>query len=67
MPGFVASIGLHSLLMTPILAGPQIIGLLAVADRPASLPFRDEDLGHAPAGGRPGQRSPSTTTGCTSS
>jgi signal transduction histidine kinase/DNA-binding response OmpR family regulator len=44
MPGFVASIGLHSLLMTPILAGPQIIGLLAVADRPASLPFRDEDL-----------------------
>jgi signal transduction histidine kinase len=44
MPGFVAGIGFRSLLITPILAGPQVIGLLAVADRPDGRPFRDEDL-----------------------
>ena len=44
-PGIVAGIGFRSLLVTPILAGPQIIGLLAVADRPDNQPFRDEDLG----------------------
>lgn len=45
LPGFVTGIGLRSLLVTPILAGPQIIGLLAVADRTDNQPFRDEDLG----------------------
>jgi len=45
LPGFVTGIGLRSLLITPILAGPQIIGLLAVADRVDSQPFRDDDLG----------------------
>ena len=45
LPGFVTGIGFRSLLVTPILAGPQIIGLLAVADRPDNQPFRDEDLG----------------------
>ncbi len=45
LPGLVSGIGLRSLLIAPILAGPQIIGLLAVADRLDSQPFRDDDLG----------------------
>jgi signal transduction histidine kinase len=44
MPGFVTAIGMRSLMITPILAGPQVIGLLAVADRAEGQPFRDEDL-----------------------
>jgi signal transduction histidine kinase len=44
MPGFVNSIGFRSLLITPILVGPHVIGLLGVADRPDDRPFRDADL-----------------------
>ena len=45
LPGLVSGIGLRSLMIAPILAGPQIIGLLGVADRLDNQPFRDEDLG----------------------
>jgi signal transduction histidine kinase len=45
LPGLVAGIGIRSLMIAPILAGPQIIGLLAVADRGDNQPFRDDDLG----------------------
>jgi signal transduction histidine kinase len=44
LPGLVEALGVRSLLVTPILAGRQIIGLLAVADRAPGQPFRDEDL-----------------------
>lgn len=44
VPGLADALGLRSLLVTPILAGRQVIGLLAVAGRPAGQPFRDEDL-----------------------
>ena len=44
LPGLVEALGVRSLLITPILAGRQVIGLLAVADRASGQPFRDEDL-----------------------
>jgi signal transduction histidine kinase len=44
VPGIADALRLRSLLVTPILAGRQVIGLLAVADRAAAQPFRDEDL-----------------------
>jgi signal transduction histidine kinase len=44
VPGMVDALGLRSLLITPVLASRQVIGLLAVADRAPGQPFRDEDL-----------------------
>ena len=37
-------LGLQSLMVAPITRGPQILGLLAVADRVGRAPFSDEDL-----------------------
>jgi phosphoserine phosphatase RsbU/P len=40
-----AQIGLNSCMIAPITRGPEILGLLAVADRTAGIaPFTDEDL-----------------------
>ena len=41
--GLMADIGVQSLMIAPITRGPQILGLLAVADRSGG-PFTDEDL-----------------------
>jgi signal transduction histidine kinase len=45
LPEMVALLGLRSALIVPLTLGPQVLGLLVVADRAASAPFRDEDLG----------------------
>jgi signal transduction histidine kinase len=45
LPEMVALLGLRSALVVPLTLGPQVLGLLLVADRPANAPFRDEDLG----------------------
>jgi len=43
LPNLVQEMGLHSVLAAPMTRGPQIMGLLMVADR-ARAPFGDEDL-----------------------
>ncbi len=40
----VLDLGLQSLIVAPINRGPQILGLLMVADRERRTPFTDEDL-----------------------
>jgi signal transduction histidine kinase len=40
----VQDLGINSVMIAPITRGPQIQGLLMVADRPARAPFGDEDL-----------------------
>jgi signal transduction histidine kinase len=40
----VLDLGLQSLMVAPINRGPQILGLLMVADRGGRAPFSDEDL-----------------------
>ena len=40
----VLDLGLQSLIVAPINRGPQILGLLMVADRAGRAPFNDEDL-----------------------
>jgi signal transduction histidine kinase len=40
----VADVGIQSLMVAPITRGPQILGLLMVADRAGRTPFNDEDL-----------------------
>ncbi|HWW94582.1 MAG TPA: ATP-binding protein [Vicinamibacteria bacterium] len=40
----VQDLGISSVMIAPITRGPQIQGLLMVADRPARTPFGDEDL-----------------------
>jgi signal transduction histidine kinase len=45
LPEMVALLGLRSALVVPLTLGPQILGLLLVADRAGNAPFRDEDLG----------------------
>jgi signal transduction histidine kinase len=45
LPEMVALLGLRSALVVPLTLGPQILGLLLVADRTGAAPFRDEDLG----------------------
>ncbi|HSD27976.1 MAG TPA: ATP-binding protein [Vicinamibacteria bacterium] len=44
LPDLVADLKLQSLMVAPITRGPQILGLLAVADRTGRAPFSDEDL-----------------------
>ncbi len=44
LPDLVADLQLQSLMIAPITRGPQILGLLAVADRTGRAPFSDEDL-----------------------
>jgi signal transduction histidine kinase len=43
IPDVVQELGLHSVLAAPMTRGPQIMGLLLVADR-SRAPFGDEDL-----------------------
>lgn len=40
----VSDVGIQSLMVAPITRGPQILGLLMVADRAGRTPFNDEDL-----------------------
>jgi signal transduction histidine kinase len=44
LPGLASELKLQSLVVAPITRGPQILGLLAVADRIGRAPFTDEDL-----------------------
>jgi signal transduction histidine kinase len=44
LPDLVADLKLQSLMIAPITRGPQILGLLAVADRTGRAPFSDDDL-----------------------
>ena len=44
LPGMALELGLQALMVAPITRGPQILGLLAVADRVGRAPFSDEDL-----------------------
>jgi signal transduction histidine kinase len=44
LPDLVAALQLQSLMVAPITRGPEILGLLAVADRVGRAPFSDEDL-----------------------
>ena len=44
LPALVKELQLQSLMIAPIARGPQILGLLAVADRVGGAPFSDEDL-----------------------
>jgi len=44
LPNLAAELKLQSLVVAPITRGPQILGLLAVADRVGRAPFTDEDL-----------------------
>ncbi|MFN8091349.1 MAG: GAF domain-containing protein [Vicinamibacteria bacterium] len=43
-PELVADLRVQQLMVAPITRGPQILGLLAVADRMGRAPFTDEDL-----------------------
>jgi signal transduction histidine kinase len=44
LPDLVADLRVQQLMVAPITRGPQIMGLLAVADRIGRAPFTDEDL-----------------------
>jgi signal transduction histidine kinase len=44
LPSLVQEMQLQSVMIAPITRGPQILGLLAVADRAGGHPFTDEDL-----------------------
>jgi signal transduction histidine kinase len=44
LPDLVAELKVQQLMIAPITRGPQIMGLLAVADRIGRAPFTDEDL-----------------------
>jgi signal transduction histidine kinase len=44
LPDLAADLHLQQLMVAPITRGPQILGLLAVADRTGRAPFSDEDL-----------------------
>jgi signal transduction histidine kinase len=44
VPGLAQALGLRSLLAVPLTRGPQVAGVLCVADRAAGSPFRDEDV-----------------------
>ena len=44
LPELVADLKVQQLMVAPITRGPQILGLLAVADRIGRAPFTDEDL-----------------------
>jgi signal transduction histidine kinase len=44
LPDLAAELRVQQLMVAPITRGPQILGLLAVADRVGRAPFSDEDL-----------------------
>lgn len=45
LPGMAAAMDISSLVVVPMTRGPQVLGLIVVADRMGRAPFRDEDLG----------------------
>jgi signal transduction histidine kinase len=45
LPELAAVLDIFSLIVVPMTRGPQVLGLIAVADRAGRAPFRDEDLG----------------------
>jgi signal transduction histidine kinase len=45
LPDVTAVLDISSLIVVPMTRGPQVLGLIAVADRAGRAPFRDEDLG----------------------
>jgi signal transduction histidine kinase len=44
LPDMAALLDISSLIVVPMTRGPQVLGLIAVADRAGRAPFRDEDL-----------------------
>jgi signal transduction histidine kinase len=44
LPDLVSEGGIRSLVVAPMTRGPQVLGLLMVADRAGGAPFTDEDL-----------------------
>ena len=44
LPDISAILDISSLIVVPMTRGPQVLGLVAVADRVGRAPFRDEDL-----------------------
>jgi signal transduction histidine kinase len=44
LPDVTAALDISSLIVVPMTRGPQVLGLVAVADRIGRAPFRDEDL-----------------------
>ncbi len=44
MPDLVEELDLGAALLVPMTRGPQVIGVILVADRPGGQPFGDEDL-----------------------
>ena len=44
LPDVTAALDISSLIVVPMTRGPQVLGLIAVADRLGRAPFRDEDL-----------------------
>ncbi len=45
LPDIAQILDFSSLIVVPMTRGPQVLGLIAVADRAGRAPFRDEDLG----------------------
>jgi signal transduction histidine kinase len=45
LPGLATLMDISSLVVVPMTRGPQVLGLIVVADRMGRAPFRDEDLG----------------------
>src|SRR5688572_12439133 len=45
LPDMAALMDISSLVVVPMTRGPQVLGLIVVADRVGRAPFRDEDLG----------------------
>jgi signal transduction histidine kinase len=44
LPDIVADLGVRSVLVAPMTTGPEVLGLILVADRPSGAPFSEEDL-----------------------
>ena len=44
LPDLAAVLDISSLIVVPMTRGPQVLGLIVVADRAGRAPFRDEDL-----------------------
>jgi signal transduction histidine kinase len=45
LPELAAALDISSMAVVPMTRGPQVLGLIVVADRVGRAPFRDEDLG----------------------
>jgi signal transduction histidine kinase len=44
VPGLAEALGLRSLLAVPLTRGPRVVGVMAVANRAGTQPFRDDDV-----------------------